>query len=87
LQSISSQVEAFPGDQAVVQGFLDQKDALSSLVNQLKGDLPFTTLTQVNDAAEKVKTLQGSYDNFINTFGGKYEFDTSDVTYHLSEYK
>lgn len=67
LLTTKSEILNFPGDEALVEGFLKQINDLTALVAQLKSGLPSTTFAQINDASVNVQALKKSVDDFFNS--------------------
>ena len=72
LLSTKSDALLFPGDKALIADFLNQNNALTTLVNQLEDNIPFTTLDQVNDASNSVQALKNDQNNFLTFQGRNY---------------
>ena len=65
-----AQILEFPGNKPLVATYLTQSDYIIASINQLRSEIPGTTLAQVSIVADNLQILKDEYEMFLKKFRG-----------------
>lgn len=62
---LRAQIKEFPGNKALVATYLTQSDYIIASINQLRSEIPKTTLEQVSFVAKTLQSLKDEYETLL----------------------